>query len=118
MQVSAVPDSPRMRTDTVLEADSMIYKIMKKMTLTGCPSWHHQAVRSVEGTHLRVTGTTYTDGVDIIESVERTDKRCAFGTQYHPEAAVCKHLDDLPNKGDFMSYGDAIALFEWIVDYR
>ncbi len=104
--------------DTVIEEDSVIYGIMKKETLTGCPSWHHQAVGSVEGTDLRVTGTTYTDGVDIIESVERTDKKCAFGIQYHPEAAVCKHLDDLPNKDDFMSYEDSIALFEWIVDYR
>ena len=54
----------------------------------------------------------------VILRGKRTDKRCAFGIQYHPEAAVCKHLDDLPNKGDYMSYGDAIALFEWIVDYR
>ena len=104
--------------DVVVEEDSMIYGIMKKGTLTGCPSWHHQAVGSVEGTALRVTGTTGTDGVDIIESVERTDKRCAFGIQYHPEAAVCKHLDGLPNRDDFMSYDDAIALFEWIVNYR
>lgn len=104
--------------DVAIESDSIIHGIMKKENLTGCPSWHHQAVRSVEGTDLRVTGTTYTDGIDIIESVERTDKRCAFGIQYHPEAAVCKHLDDLPNKGDFMSYEDSIALFQWIVDYR
>ena len=104
--------------DVVLEAGSCIHGIMGKELLTGCPSWHHQAVLNVDGTSLKVTGYTETDGIRIIESVERTDKTCAFGVQYHPEAAVCKILDDLPNKDDYMSYEDAMRLFEWIVDYR
>lgn len=103
--------------DVVLTEGSMIHKVMGKTYLQGCPSWHHQMVISVEGTKLVVTGLTDTDGIQVIESVQRTDKVCAFGVQYHPEASVVKNLDDIPNKGDYMSYEDAIALFEWIVAY-
>ena len=104
--------------DVVLCEDSMIGRIMGTGRLTGCPSWHHQAVGDVEGTPLEITGYTVTDGVNIIESVERTDKKCAFGIQYHPEASVGKHLDDDDNKDDYMDYDSALRLFRWIVDYR
>ena len=103
--------------DVILDTDSMIGRIMGTDHLTGCPSWHHQAVRGVEGTPLRVTGHTVTDGVDLIESVERTDKTCAFGIQYHPEATVGKYLDDDDNKGDYMDYDSALRLFRWVVNY-
>jgi putative glutamine amidotransferase len=95
----------------------MIGRIMGTDHLTGCPSWHHQAVGSVEDTSLKVTGYTTTDGVDMIESVERTDKTCAFGIQYHPEASVGKYLDDDDNKGDYMDYDSALRLFVWIVNH-
>ena len=103
--------------DMILYKDSMIERIMGSDHLTGCPSWHHQAVRSVENTPLKVTGHTVTDGVDMIESVERTDKKCAFGIQYHPEASVGKYLDDDDNKGDYMDYDSALRLFRWVVNY-
>ena len=103
--------------DVELCEGSMIGKIMGTDHLTGCPSWHHQAVKSTEGTPLKVTGHTVTDGVNMIESVERTDKTCAFGVQFHPEASVGKYLDDDDNKGDYMDYDSALRLFIWIAGY-
>jgi putative glutamine amidotransferase len=104
--------------DVTIDKGSRIYEVMGTETVSKVPSWHHQAVLDVKGTPLKVTGRTYTDGIGIIESLERTDKTCAFGIQYHPEAAVVKHLDDYPNRYDYMDYQSAIALFEWIVNYR
>ena len=102
--------------DVTLTGDSVILGIMGTGQLSGCPSWHHQGVRSIEGTALKVTGYTETDGMMMIEGLERTDKTCAFGIQYHPEAAVAKYLDDAPNKTDYMDYDAALAVFEWVVD--
>ena len=95
-----------------VETDSVLYDMVGTEDLTGCPSWHHQAVKSVENTPLRVTGFTDTDGISIIEAVERTDKTFAVGMQFHPEAAVVKHLDGAANREDFMSYDAAISIFE------
>jgi len=85
------------------------------MTLEGCPSWHHQAILSVEGTPLRCVGTTSTSGVDMIEAIERTDKTCAVGLQFHPEAAIAKHLGKgvcNTNADRFMAYGEAMNIFK------
>ena len=103
--------------DVTLTKDSIIYGIMGTEQLIGCPSWHHQAVGGIEDTALKVTGYTETDGKTMIEGLERTDKKCAFGIQYHPEAAVVKHLDDFANKDDYMDYDAALALFKWAVGY-
>ena len=103
--------------DVSIDKGSLIYEVVGVETVVRCPSWHHQAVLSTDGTDLIVTGRTVTDGIAIIEAIERTDKACAFGVQYHPEAAVVKHLDDIPNKDDYMDYDSALALFRWIVAY-
>ena len=95
--------------------DSLLYEMVQTEELTGCPSWHHQAVKSVDNTPLLVTGTTDTDGVSMIEAVERTDKTFAVGLQFHPEAAVVKHLDGAANQDDFMDYDTATSIFEWLV---
>ena len=84
-------------------------------TLTGCPSWHHQAVKSVDNTRLVVTGYTETDGIQMIEAVERTDKTFAVGLQFHPEAALVKHLEKAENQGDYMDYDTALSIFRWVV---
>ncbi len=95
--------------------NSHLFEIVGTDTLEGCPSWHHQAVKSVENTRLAVTGTTMTAGVPIIEAVERPDKTFAVGLQFHPEAALVKHLDDAANKGDYMDYDTALKVFQYIV---
>ncbi len=96
--------------------DSLVQKIFGTNVLTGCPSWHHQAVENVNNTRLRVTGFTETCGVQMIEAVERMDKTFAMALQFHPEAAVVKHLDNAENQNDFMDYETAMILFRWIVN--
>lgn len=96
--------------------NSLIYDIFGTKTLTGCPSWHHQAVENVSNTHLRVTAFTEADGIDIIEAIERTDKTFAIGLQFHPEAAIVKHLNNAKNASDFMDYDTAIRIFKRIVE--
>lgn len=101
--------------DVQLSADSRLHDIFGTETLSGCPSWHHQAVKNVENTRLAVTGYTDTNGIPMIEAVERTDKTCAIGLQFHPEAAVVKHLENAENQDAFMSEDTALSLFRWIV---
>jgi putative glutamine amidotransferase len=96
----------------VIDTASWLYRIVGSSTVHGAPSWHHQAAGSVAGTSLRVTGTTPTGGIDIIEAVQRTDKSFAVGLQYHPEAALVKRLDHDENANDFMSYDEAVAYFK------
>ena len=77
----------------ICDHDSLLYKLMKKDIVEDCPSWHHQAVGSVEETGLSATAYTKTEGLDMIEAVERKDRSFAIGVQYHPEVAVRKILD-------------------------
>ena len=97
-----------------LEAGSLFSEFYGTTTLTGCPSWHHQALLSTEGTPLRVTATTTVSGVEMIEGIERTDKRCAIAVQFHPEAAVVKHIGKAVNNDNadqFMSYDAGMKIF-------
>ena len=71
----------------VTDSTSHLFAVAGTDTIRDVPSWHHQVVGDVTGTPLRVTGVTPTDGVDIIEAIERTDKHFALGVQYHPESA-------------------------------
>ena len=113
----ATPDSYRDYAPHAVEVaeDSLLYDIVQTNELTGCPSWHHQAVKNVDNTRLAVTGYTETNGVQMIEAVERTDKAFAVGLQFHPEAAVVKNLDAAENKDEFMSFDTARSVFEWLV---
>ena len=51
----------------------------------------------------------------MIEAVERTDKTFAVGLQFHPEAALVKHMENAENRDDFMDYDTALSIFQWIV---
>ncbi len=102
--------------DVQIETDSLLYDIVQTDVLTGCPSWHHQAVLNVDGTRLRVTGYTETEGIRMIEAVERTDKTFALGVQFHPEAALVKNLDNADNLGDFMDYDTAVQFFRYLIE--
>ena len=113
----ATPDSYRDYAphEVQVSEDSLLYEMIGTTTLTGCPSWHHQAVKNVDHTRLAVTGYTETNGVQMIEAVERTDKTFAVGLQFHPEAALVKNLDEAENKNDYMDYDIALSIFQWIV---
>ena len=113
----ATPDSYRDYAphDVKVAPDSFLREMAGVDTLSGCPSWHHQAVKNVDNTRLAVTGTTETNGIEMIEAVERTDKTFAVGLQFHPEAALVKHLENAENRNDFMDYDTALSVFQWIV---
>ena len=100
---------------TVTDHNSLLYSIASCDIICNVPSWHHQVVGDVTGTPLRVTGITETDGVDIIEAIERTDKRFALGVQFHPEEAVRKHLTCQPDANRFMPLEEAVKYFRVLV---
>ena len=101
--------------DVHVMPDSFLYDMVRTDVLAGCPSWHHQSVKSVDNTRLVITGYTVTNSIRIIEAVERTDKTFAIGVQFHPEAALVKHLENADNRYDFMDYDTALSVFQWIV---
>lgn len=95
----------------IVSDDSLIYSITGQRELTDCPSWHHQAVGDISGTRLTVTARTVSNGIEIIEAVERKDKTFCLGVQFHPEVAVRKVLDKADDAADFMEYDAAMSFF-------
>ena len=95
----------------VTDHSSLLYAIAGTDTIRNVPSWHHQVVGDVTGTPLRVTGITPTDGADIIEAIERTDKHFALGVQFHPEEAIRKELTGQPDAARFMPLEEAVRYF-------
>ena len=114
----ATPDAYRdyASHDVQLINGGIAREIFGTDALYGCPSWHHQAVESVDYTRLTITGYTDTNGTRMIEILERSDKDIAIGFQFHPEAAVVKHLDHAENEYDFMDYDTAIRPFIWLIE--
>lgn len=102
----------------VIDRDSLLYKITNSTTLEKVPSWHHQGVLSVEETKLSLVAETITDGVRIIEGVERKDLSFCVGVQFHPEVAVRKIVDKEEDADNYMSMESASSLFKALVDGR
>lgn len=100
---------------TVTDRHSLLYAITLTDTIHDVPSWHHQVVGDVTGTALRVTGVTTTDGLDLIEAIERTDKHFALGVQFHPEEAARQHLVHMPDASRFMPLEEAVAYFRALI---
>ena len=100
----------------VIDKDSFIYSVVQADRANGLPSWHHQAVGSLDGTDLKLTAATTSNGITIPEAIEREDKDLAVGIQFHPEAAIGKHLKKARNAGDYMTYEEAIRYFEVFID--
>lgn len=105
------------KIDTKSE-DSLLWKIIGRSTLEGCPSYHHQSVGSVAGTRLTVTAEVETDGLPVIEAVERRDKTFCLGIQFHPEIAVRKHLDHEADENSFMDYDTAMLFFKALINSK
>ena len=99
----------------VTDSASLLFAVAGTDTICDVPSWHHQVVGDVTGTPLRVTGVTPTDGVDIIEAIERTDKHFALGVQFHPEEAIRKHLDHESDAQWFMPLDEAVKYFTALI---
>jgi len=101
--------------DVTVSVPSILYDIVDTTTIYNVPSWHHQAVKSVENTPLMVTGVRETQGLPIIEAVERKDKSFILGLQFHPEAAIVKNLENAANKNKFMDYDTSMKFFYKLV---
>jgi putative glutamine amidotransferase len=101
--------------DVNVAASSKLSAITGETLIKNVPSWHHQALLSADNTKLKVTGTTKTSGLDMIECIERTDKTYEIGLQFHPEAALVKNLDKAANKDKFMSYDEAVKFFKALI---
>lgn len=102
----------------ITDVTSLIRQIAGTDSIARVPSWHHQAIRSVERTALKVTAVTPTNGVNIIEAVERTDKPFFVGVQFHPEVAVSKHVNKEADASNFMPYDEAMHYFRALVRVR
>lgn len=79
------------------------------------PSWHHQSLLSVDGTPLKMSGYTIVNDMKMIEAIERTDKTLAIGLQFHPEAAMVKHIVGSANKDSYMTMVEAKKLINSFV---
>jgi len=95
-----------------VERGSILHDIVQKDELEGCPCWHHQAIANVDGTRLVVAAHATTEGTDMIEAIERTDKTFAIGVQFHPEISIQKVLDNEANAQEYLDYDTALKLFK------
>lgn len=96
---------------------SLLYNINLVDTIKNVPSWHHQVVGDIKGTNLIISGITTTQGVDIIEAIERKDKTFALGVQFHPEEAVKKQLLNTEDDPNFMQLNEGVNYFRTLVNY-
>ena len=109
------PDAERdyISHDVAVTAEnSLLHKAVGALTIEKCPSWHHQAIGSLEGNNAIVTATTTADGVEIVEALERTDARFVIGVQYHPEVVLYKQDKGEENLSRFMSRDEALLYFQ------
>ena len=101
----------------VTDHASLLYSIVLSDEIKNVPSWHHQVVGSVEGTDLKITGTTPTQGYDVIEAIERKDKTFALGVQFHPEESVRQHIYDTPTAKQFMQLYEGVSYFKALINH-
>ena len=103
---------------SIIDTSSLLYKISNTTTLRKVPSWHHQGVLSTSGTKLTVTAETITDGVRIIEGVERKDLSFCFGVQFHPEVAVRKYVEKEIDASNYMDLESAQSFFKALMNFH
>ncbi len=95
--------------------NSLLYKVVGKTQIEDVPSWHHQAVLSVEGTPLSVVATYDTGGVEIIEAVENQQLTFCLGLQFHPEVAVAKVVSKSEDAGNYTDHDTSLTFFKAII---
>ena len=96
----------------ITSEESLIGSIMKRKTIEKTPSWHHQAIGSLEGTNLVMTGRSVANGIEIAEVIERTDKEFIIGVQYHPEVVISKAAKGDEGLSKYMDQSSALLVFE------
>lgn len=96
----------------ILDTSSLLYCITRRDMLEKVPSWHHQGVLSLADTKLSLTAQTVTDGVSMIEGVERKDLSFCLGVQFHPEVAVRKVVDKEADADRYMDLDSASSFFK------
>ena len=101
----------------VTDRSSLLYSIVLSDEIKNVPSWHHQVVQSVEGTPLKITASTHTQGYDVIEAIERTDKTFALGVQFHPEEAVRQHIYNVATASQFMQLYEGVSYFRALINH-
>ena len=94
-----------------------LYDIVGSTELKNVSSWHHQAVKSVEGTNLTVVAKTTVDGIDIIEAVERQDKTFCLGVQFHPENDLKLALYDGTPEKALCDLEVCMNFFDMLISY-
>ncbi len=95
----------------ITDRSSLLYQIADTDLIHNAPSWHHQSAKPFKDGKLKLTAVTTTNGIDVIEGVERTDKTFFVGVQYHPEISVKKTLEHAIDAPFFMSYEEGMQYF-------
>lgn len=113
------PDRTYERHDVDIfeEGSKWLYDIVGSTELKNVSSWHHQAVKGVEGTNLTVVAKTTVDGIDIIEAVERQDKTFCLGVQFHPENDLKLALYDGTPEKALCDQEVCMNFFETLIEY-
>lgn len=93
----------------ITNKDSLLYSLFNESIVSGLPSRHHQAVKSIKGTKLEVTAYTESENRLVIEAIESLDSSFIFGIQFHPEKAVANE------KEDSMKREEAILFFSSLI---
>ena len=101
----------------VTDHSSLLYSIVLSDEIKNVPSWHHQVVGSVDGTDLKITAITPTQGYDVIEAIERKDKSFVLGVQFHPEEAVRQHVTGIPTATSFMQLYEGVSYFRALINH-
>lgn len=102
----------------VTDKTSFLYDCVKTDVIDKPYSSHHQAVLSVDPAKSKVTAVGRVNGVETIEALERADSDTfSFFTQFHPEHALARWVNDTPDKESFMSYETALSFFKYFIDH-
>lgn len=100
----------------ITDKDSLMYDAYKDDIIEKVPSWHHQALKTVKGTKLKVTASTFESNCEIIEAIERIDKKLIMGVQFHPEISLLKIIKQEENADRFMNKDHALQLFAYFAE--
>ena len=104
-------------TKVLTEKSKWLYDIVGGDTLKDVSSWHHQAVKSLEGTDLTLVSTSEYDGVEIIEGVEKQSMTFCLGVQYHPENDCSIGIYQQNPDGALCDLETCLNFFRYLVAY-